>query len=85
MRSPTPQRISIERIDLDLRGIDPALAETAARLLGAALRAQFAQWRSGVAPAQRIDAGSVAAAPDAATLAARLAQRIAAASAEREA
>ncbi|MDY0745275.1 hypothetical protein SNE35_12205 [Paucibacter sp. R3-3] len=34
-------RIDIERLDLDLRGIDPALAEAAVRLLGPALEARL--------------------------------------------
>ncbi|MCE4555801.1 hypothetical protein [Pelomonas cellulosilytica] len=35
------KRIHIERLDLDLRGIDPALAEAAVRLLGPALEARL--------------------------------------------
>ena len=37
-----PQRISIDRLDLDLRGIDPALAEAAVKLFGPALEARLA-------------------------------------------
>lgn len=35
--------LRIDRLSLDLRGIDPALAEAAVRLLGPALQAQMAQ------------------------------------------
>jgi hypothetical protein len=41
------QRVSIDRLALDLRGIDPLLAQAAVRLLGAALEARL----SGAAPA----------------------------------
>ncbi len=47
-----PQRVSIERLDLDLRGIDPALAEAAVRLLGPALEARLSG-NAGSAPQER--------------------------------
>jgi len=71
------RRIAIERLDLDLRGIDPAVAEAAVRRLGPALREQLARPGGSIAAAARIDAGTVAPAADAQGLANRLAQRIA--------
>lgn len=35
-------RVNIDRLDLDLRGVDPVLAEAAVRLLGPALEARLA-------------------------------------------
>jgi hypothetical protein len=78
--------LRIDRLDLDLRGIDPPLAEAAVRLLGPALQAALA--RGGVAEAAAasaaargagvpIDAGRIAPAADAPALAQRLAARIA--------
>lgn len=73
--------IRIDRVDLDLRGIDPQLAEAAARLFGPALQAELHRGmargigrRDGAA---RIDAGRVAPESEAGALAARLAQRVA--------
>jgi hypothetical protein len=71
------KRISIDRLDLDLRGVDPAVAEAAVRRLGLALREQLALADGGIVPAARIDAGSVAPAADAQGLANGLARRIA--------
>ncbi len=71
------KRISIDRLDLDLRGIDPAIAEAAVRRLGPALRDQLAGTAGGVAPAASGDGGRVAPAGDAQALATGLAQRIA--------
>lgn len=71
------QRIRIDRLDLDLRGIDPALAEAAVRLLGPALQAQMAQPRGAAVARDRVDAGAVAPAAEPQALATRLAARIA--------
>lgn len=71
------KRISINRLDLDLRGVDPATAEAAVRLLGPALQAAFAQRHGGIASAARIDAGRIAPASEPQALAERLAQRLA--------
>ncbi len=73
------RRINIDALDLDLRGIDPAAAEAATRLLGPALQAAFAQPHVAVdTAAAGIDAGSIAPAGEPQALAMRLAQRIAA-------
>jgi hypothetical protein len=72
------RQVRIDRLDLDLRGLDPALAEAAVRALGPALQRRLAQAGSPAQSAQRIDAGQVPAAGDARALADRLAQRIAA-------
>jgi hypothetical protein len=74
------RHVHIDRLDLDLRGLDPALAEAAVRALGPALQRQLAQAgsRPPAQSAPRIDAGHVPAGGDAQALADRLAQRIAA-------
>ena len=51
------KRLVIDRLDLDLRGISPATAETVARLLGPALARVMRGRRIDRSPAQRIDAG----------------------------
>ena len=71
------KRISIDRLDLDLRGVDPAVAEAAVRLLGPALQEQLAQRQGPINTAARIDAGAIAPAGEPRALANRLAQRIA--------
>jgi hypothetical protein len=71
------RRIVIDRLDLDLRGIDPATAEAAVRLLGPALQEQFARRPARMSDAARIDAGCIAAVSGPQALADRLAQRIA--------
>ena len=58
-------RVNVDRLDLDLRGIDPALAEAAVRLFGPALGARLA----GAAPVHR--------GADAQALAHHLAERVA--------
>lgn len=81
MNPPRPrQRLHIERLELDLRGIAPATAQAVAEALGPALARQLAQTAHSAQPAQRIDAGRIAcaAAPEPAALAATLAGRIAA-------
>lgn len=81
-------RIVIDRLDLDLRGIDPALAQAAVQRLAPALQAHL---RSAAQPGVPAPAGRKAAVPAAApaapatpataatpdALAAHLAQRIA--------
>lgn len=75
--------IRIERLDLDLRGIDPAAAEAAVRLLGPALQQAFAERGAArVASAAHVDAGGVAPTHEPHALAARLARRIAAGTTE---
>jgi hypothetical protein len=73
------KRLLIDRLDLDLRGVSPANAESVARLLGPALAQAMRGRQIGRSPAQEIDAGrfSVSAAPEPGELAARIAQRIA--------
>lgn len=81
MNAPSPpgRRLRIDRLDLDLRGIAPAIAEAAARALGPALAQALAPQHGHIAPAERIDAGRIASppSPGAHELAARIAQRIA--------
>lgn len=75
-------RVHIDRLELDLRGIDPQIAEAAVRLFGPALQAELAR---GIehrsigqhGSAARIDAGRIAPESEAGALAARLAQRVA--------
>ena len=72
------RHVRIERLELDLRGMDPATAEAAVRLLGPALQAELARRpATRTASAGRIDAGRVAAASEPQALAASLATRIA--------
>jgi hypothetical protein len=72
------RRVHIEHLDLDLRGLDPALAEAAVRALGPALQQQLAASRGPWRSAAAIDAGHVPADHDAVALARGMAQRIAA-------
>ena len=78
-----PRRLHIDRLELDLRGIDPATAEAAVRVLAPALGPELAralaQRVAPLAPAVRIDAGRMAspASPSVDALAAGMAQRIA--------
>jgi hypothetical protein len=73
------RRLTIERIDLDCRGMPAASAEAMARALGPALARALSGEPVRVASAERIDAGSVARsrAPEPEMLAADIAQRIA--------
>jgi hypothetical protein len=71
------RRISIDRLDLDLRGVDPDVAQAAVRLLGPALREQFAARQGPISAAASIDAGHIAPASEPHALANRIAQRIA--------
>jgi hypothetical protein len=72
------QRLHIERLDLDLRGIAPETAQAIAQALGPALARQLAQEPRTAQPAQHLDAGRLASAasPDPAALAGRIARRI---------
>jgi hypothetical protein len=74
------QRIQIDRLDIDLRGIDPALAEAVVPLLGPALQQRFARTQAPMQSAARIDAGRVAGDGDAHAIAHRVAERVAAGS-----
>lgn len=83
MNRPGVRRLHIERIELDLSGVDPAVAEAAVQALGPALgpalaRALAAGCLPG-APPRRLDAGSVAcpARPAPGALAADIAQTLA--------
>jgi hypothetical protein len=68
--------IRIDRLELDLRGMDPAVAEAAVRLLGPALQAELGQRRGPIDSAAHVDAGRVAATSEPQALANRLARRI---------
>jgi len=74
------KRLHIDRLDLDLRGVSPATAESVARLVGPAL-AQALRGRrlDNSASAQAIDAGRLAvpSAKEPGVMATRIAQRIA--------
>lgn len=80
--NPSPgavRHLHIDRLELDLRGIDPAVAQAAARALGPALAQALARAPLGaVAPTPHLDAGYMAsaAAPPHRQLAAQMAQRI---------
>jgi hypothetical protein len=72
--------LHIDRLELDLRGIDPATAQAAARALGPALAQALASVRLGAtASAPQLDAGRLqsSATPPHQQLAAQMAQRIA--------
>jgi hypothetical protein len=72
------KRLLIDRLDLDLRGVSPANAESVARLLGPALAQAMRGQQIGRSPGQDIDAGrfSVSTTPEPGELAAQIAQRI---------
>ncbi len=56
------RRLAIERLELDLRGVAPELAESAVRLLGPALQRALsaqAERTTGLAGQPRIDAGRI--------------------------
>jgi hypothetical protein len=76
---PPPRRLNIDRLDLDLRGIEPGIAEAAVRALGPALTTALAGRELRLVSAAQVDAGRIAstAAPSASALAAQIAQRIA--------
>jgi len=79
MSTPPRRRLRIERLDLDLRGIDADRAERAARALGPALAAAITPRRAVAASAERIDAGRVEspASSGSGDLAAAIARRVA--------
>jgi len=58
-------RLRIDGLHVDLRGIDPALAEAVIPLLGPALQAELAGDTAAIRSASRVDAGRVTAAGDA--------------------
>lgn len=72
------QRLHIERLDLDLRGIAPETAQAIAQALGPAIARQLAQAPRSAQPAQHLDAGRLTstASPDPAALAGRIARRV---------
>lgn len=88
MKPHAENRLHIERLELDLRGIAPTTADAAARMLGPALARALAQLQGGAgAPAAsvsavavdagRLDAAAGATAPALATqMAGRIASRI---------
>ncbi len=73
------KRLVIDRLDLDLRGVSPATAEQVARLLGPALARALRGWELHAPRHRDIDAGQISteAAPEPASLATQIAQRIA--------
>lgn len=75
------RHVQIDRLELDLRGLDPAVVEAAVRALGPALQRELAQMhavpRQALRCAARIDAGHLPATVDARGLTHELAQRIA--------
>lgn len=79
MKTSPARRIAIGRLDLDLRGIDPATAQAAARLLGPALSRALQQRDFTARSMERLDAGRIdsPASPQPAALAARIARQIA--------
>jgi len=70
-------RITIDRLELDLRGIDPAVAQQAVRLLGPALQEALAAGGRPAAPRDPEDDRRVSAPAQPLALAAALAGRIA--------
>jgi hypothetical protein len=77
MTTTEPRRVRIDRLDLDLRGIDPARAQAALQVLGPALATVLGQRPLAAAPAGRIDAGRLASPAAPAALAQHIAARIA--------
>jgi hypothetical protein len=80
MKGSAPKRrVHIDRIDLDLRGLSPAKAREAARALGPALAQALAGSAHRIAPAERLDAGTVrtSSMAEAHTLTTAIANRIA--------
>lgn len=60
MNPATTRRLHIERLELDLRGVDPAAAEAAVRQLGPALARALAAGGATASAAHRLDAGAIA-------------------------
>jgi hypothetical protein len=73
------KRLAIDRLDIDLRGVPPATAEAAVRLIGPALARALSGRHVFATPGASIDAGrvTVGTAPNANALATRVAQQIA--------
>jgi hypothetical protein len=74
------KKLSIERLNLDLRGVSPATARTVAQLLGPALAQALAGRRLIDRPAASIDTGrtGIETAHDSSRLASHIARQIAA-------
>jgi hypothetical protein len=79
MNPTEPQRVRIDRLELDLRGIDPAVAQAAVHALGPALARALAERGGAFHGAAQADAGQVTPPSPAAPgpLAAAIAGRIA--------
>jgi hypothetical protein len=71
------RRVHIERLELDLRGLDPVAAEAATRELGPALQTELARRRGRFESARSIDAGSIAPSSQPNEIASSVAHRIA--------
>jgi hypothetical protein len=73
------KRVIIDRLELDLRGVAPANAQEAARLLGPALQRALAKRSISASPAERLDAGriDITASAQPPSIATRAAERIA--------
>jgi len=71
------RRLQIKRLEIDLRGLDPKVAEAAARQLGPSLERALAQRRGGFDSAHRIDAGGIAPSDHSRDVASSLAQQVA--------
>ena len=73
------KKVRIERLDLDVRGVPPAVAQAAARQLGPALARALTHRHLNARPTAQLDAGRlvVGANPGAAVLAHGVAKRIA--------
>lgn len=79
MKTAAARRIVIDRLELDLRGVDPATVQAAARLLGPALSRALRQRDFTARTMERLDAGRIdsPSSPQPAALAARIARQIA--------
>jgi hypothetical protein len=69
-------RVRIDSLHVDMRGIDPALADAVVPLLGPALQAQFSGSAGAARSAAEIDAGRVASAGGAHAIARRIARQV---------
>jgi len=71
------RRVRIKRLEIDLRGLDPKVAEAATRQLGPSLERALAQRRGDFESARNIDAGGIAPADHSRDVASGLAHQIA--------
>ena len=73
------KKLRVERLDLDLRGVSPGVAEAAVRQLGPALQRALAERRLNTHSTTKLDAGRIVlgANSDATVLADGVAERIA--------